>query len=411
LSDPTPLADRKSIGIRDDAFDVESQPFTQETRAIRVEWISDLAEIRRLRGPWLALSDRMQRRTVYSDHDWILAWYEHYALTDDTHFGTPMVGVAWQGEQLIGIAPLLIASASFAKVPVRRISFAGYNLQAGEFLTLDGRPEIQAAFIRSLAARTDWDLISVTGLQPDWPETSIMQETARQLGLRNEIDDDDRYAVADLSEGYQNYLMKCSGHFRQNLKRYARKIDKAGGWTLDRLDLHPSEAAVEEFIRRVIAIADTGWRVERSGIEAEKRHQPFYERIIRDFAPRGMVDLCILRIGDRDAAYCMGLLERGAFFHVLMGFDNKLRSLSPGAFMLQQRLRLMPEDAISGVLSHGDYEYKNHWVTAFVPQQKLVIFNGSLRARLSYILKYRLHPLLSGIRIPRVQGREKAKAS
>ena len=94
MSDPTPLADRKSIGIRDDAFDVESQPFTQETRAIRVEWISDLAEIRRLRGPWLALSDRMQRRTVYSDHDWILAWYEHYALTDDTHFGTPMVGVA-----------------------------------------------------------------------------------------------------------------------------------------------------------------------------------------------------------------------------------------------------------------------------------------------------------------------------
>jgi hypothetical protein len=79
--------------------------------------------------------------------------------------------------------------------------------------------------------------------------------------------------------------------------------------------------------------------------------------------------------------------------------------------MLQQRLRLMPEDAISGVLSHGDYEYKNHWVTAFVPQQKLVIFNGSLRARLSHILKYRLHPLLSGIRIPRVRGREKAKAS
>jgi CelD/BcsL family acetyltransferase involved in cellulose biosynthesis len=397
LSDRTPQANSISEEPRENAVGVVPDPLSEGSRAIRVEWITDWTEIRQLREPWLALSDRIQRRTVYSDHDWILAWYEHYAHTDDSDSGVPLVGVAWEGEQLVGVAPLLIAHASFAKVPVRRINFAGYNLQAGEFLALDGRPGIPAAFIQSLASRTDWDVISVTCLQPDWPEISTMQAVARERGLLSEIDADDRYAVADLREGYQSYLMKCSGHFRQNLKRYGRKIDKAGGWKLDRLDLRPSEAAVEEFIRRVIAIADTGWRVERSGIEIEKRHQPFYERIIRDFAPRGMVDLCILRIGDRDAAYCMGLLERNAFFHVLMGFDNELRSLSPGVIMLQERFRLMPEDSISRVLSHGDYDYKKHWVTAYVSQQKLVIFNANFRARLSHFSQYRLRAWLNRV--------------
>jgi hypothetical protein len=294
LSDCTPQADSISQQPRKDAVGAASDPFAEAVRSLTIVWITDLVEIRKLREPWLALSDQVQRRTAYSDHDWVLAWYDHYAHSEDTDSGTPLVGVSWDGEQLIGVAPLLIADGSFAKIPVRRISFAGFNLQAGEFLALDGRPEIQAAFIHSLASRTDWDVTLVTCLQPDWPETSIMQEVTRERGLLTEVDADDRYAVADLSEGYKSYLMKCSGHFRQNLKRYGRKIDKAGGWKLDRLDPQPSEAAVEEFIRRVIAIADTGWRAERSGIEVEKRHQPFYERVIRDFAPRGMVDLCIL---------------------------------------------------------------------------------------------------------------------
>jgi CelD/BcsL family acetyltransferase involved in cellulose biosynthesis len=96
----------------------------------------------------------------------------------------------------------------------------------------------------------------------------------------------------------------------------------------------------------------------------------------------------------------MGLLERGVFFHVLMGFDDQLRSLSPGVFMLQERFKLMPDDSISRVLSHGDYDYKKHWVTTYVTQQRLVIFNATFRARLGHFLHYRLRGWLS-----RVTGR------
>ncbi len=71
--------------------------------------------------------------------------------------------------------------------------------------------------------------------------------------------------------------------------------------------------------------------------------------------------------------------------------------------MLQQRFRLMPEESILRVLSHGDYDHEKHWVTVFVLQQKLVVFNGSFRARLSHFSKYRLQTVLTRIRGPRTQ--------
>lgn len=368
------------------------------TGSLRIEWHTDLREIRKLRDPWLALQARVAQRTVYCDHDWIVGWYECYAGTKYTDFGQPLVGAAWENDQLVGVAPLTSARSKFARVPVQSLGFAGFNLQAGEFLAPEDRPDIVAGLLASLTEKGNkWDLFSITGLQPDWPLTKALVEALRFLGLRAEMMEDDPFAIADFSAGYQPYIMARTGHFRQNLKRYGRKLTEAGGWSIEKLGSQPTAEQVKSFLQRLIAIADEGWRARQRGLQEEKNHQPFYVSILESFGPRGLLDVQIMKIGGQDAAYCLGLIERNTFFHVLMGFNDSFRNLSPGAFLLQEVFKDLTQRGIHSVLSHGDYDYKKHWASAFIPQTKLLVFNRSLKARLSYFAKFHLQKKLPWI--------------
>lgn len=375
---------------------------------MRVEWTTDLAEIRALRQPWLQLQERVQKRTVYCDHDWIVSWYESYCGTKYTGYGQALVGAAWQNGELVGVAPMITVRSRIARIPVREVLFAGFNLQAGELLMLDARPDIASEILRSGVRRGRWDVMTLTALQPEWEEFRLLRATAEELGLCSETTADDPYAAADLSDGYQPYIMKRSGHFRQNLKRYGRKIAAAGGWKLDRMSLTAGPEEVEGYVRRILAVAELGWRARQHGLTEERNHHPFFERVARAFGRRGMLDVTILTVGGKDAAYCVGLLERRRYYHVVMGFVEDLRDLSPSAFMLQEILKRLAEQGLSGVLSHGNYEYKRHWASEWVPQTRLLIFGRGWRSRLSHFAKFSLQPgvarLRSWVRRPDAAG-------
>jgi CelD/BcsL family acetyltransferase involved in cellulose biosynthesis len=377
---------------------MERRGETPGRNGLRIEWTTSLDEVRRLRQPWLELQERVSRRTVYCDHDWIVAWYEVYSGTKYTDGGEALVGAAWDGRDLVGVAPLIRTRSRVARIPVRELLFAGFNLQAGEFIALDDRPEIPSEFLRSLERHGGWDLACFSGLQPEWEDVRRLHESARALRMPCEVTEDGPYATADLRDGYRPYIMKRSGHFRQNLKRYARKIEAAGGWKLDRLDSRADADVIDGYRRRILAIAQDGWRAQQRGLEEELNHFPFYDRVMQAFGSRGMLDVTILKIGAQDAAYCVGLVERHHYYHVLMGFLEALRGLSPGAFMLQEILKGFPEQKIVGMLSHGDYDYKRHWASEFVPQTRLLVFDRGWRGRLGHFAKFQLQPWISRLR-------------
>ena len=378
------------------------RPVSLPSTALRVDWLTDVRDIKKLRDAWLSLSDRVGGRTVYCDYDWIIGWYECYTGTKYTYFGQPLLGAVWDKNRLVAVAPFTTARAAVAKVPVQFVTFAGFNLQAGEFLAEENQPGAIPALLSSLAAGGRWDVLSITALQPDWKLTRSLRESACKLNLRVEMVEDDPYAVVDLAAGYEPYLMARPSRFRTNLKRWGRKLTEAGGWRIDKLDARPSETQMQIFLERMFALANEGWRAQQRGLQEERNHQPLFVSILRDFAPRGMLDFQILQIDGTDAAYCVGLVERERYFHILQGFDDRLRNLSPGAFLLQEVLKDLAQRGIRSVMSHGDYNYKKHWASAFIPQSKLLIFNRSMRAKLSCFAKVHLQKRF--VRMQRVLG-------
>jgi hypothetical protein len=120
---------------------------------LRVEWLTDFDGIESFRDPWMELESRVDNRTVYVTHDYLMSWFQAYAYTTYTDFGAPLIGTIFDGSTLVGIAPLISSRSAMAGIPVRDLSLAGYNLNAGELLVLDDRPEIFEALVRTLADR------------------------------------------------------------------------------------------------------------------------------------------------------------------------------------------------------------------------------------------------------------------
>src|SRR3990170_714458 len=117
---------------------------------LRVEWIRGTGEIEKLRETWIALENEVRNRTLYSRYDYVIPWYHCYAGTKFAEFGEPLVGLAWEEDRLVGIAPLINSRASFAKIPVRHVACAGYNLAAGELLIRDGETGVIERFVDDL---------------------------------------------------------------------------------------------------------------------------------------------------------------------------------------------------------------------------------------------------------------------
>ena len=361
---------------------------------LRIEWVTRLEEVDRLREPWMRLQEEVQQRTVYSTFDYVLSWYHKYGGPASYQYGDPLVGLAWEGDKLVGIAPMADRNATFGKVPVRRIDFAGTNLQAGEFMVLGGRREVAARLIDSLLDRKGWDVLLVFGDATSEQDFEWMKKAAAQRKMNTANFGAQSYAVGDLSEGYEGYWKAQSQNFRRQQKRMARKMKEVKSWRMDRLNCAGGTAAEDEAFARLAEIAVKGWRAKQGGVENERRHHTFYREIVRRFAPRGMIDLSILSIDGRDAAFTLAILERHIYWQILVAYDESLEEFSPGTFLLQNVFRALPGEGIRRVVSHGGYEYKKRWASAIVPETSVCVFSRSLRAALSHLVKVRISPLL-----------------
>lgn len=370
----------------------------QVASSFRVEWLADLTRIEALRHDWMELESKVQDRTVYVTHDFVVSWYRGYAGTKYTNFGEPLVGAVWDGSTLVGVAPLIASRSTLGRVPVRRLDLAGYNIQAGEFLALDGRPDILTTIMCAVAGQADWDVLVLNNMQAGSERAHALQRAAEGRALTLEVTDDYSYAVADLRHGYEAYAMRRGSNFRKQARRHAKRIEQAESWRVDRLDCSKGPGAVSEYLDRMLSVADAGWRARERGLAEERNHHPFCSMVVQRFAERGMVDLSILTIEGRDAAFTLALVEHGVYFHVLIAFDEDMAAYSPGSFLLQEVFRILPTLDVNLVVSHGDYEYKRRWASDFVSQKRFFMFSRTLRGRSSRLAKFRLEKMWNGLR-------------
>lgn len=361
-------------------------PVTQLT-PLRIDWLRSPDRLESISAQWAALEAAVQHRTHLSSADFLTTWYRHYA---GEYGGAPLIGLAWRGARLVGVAPLAIRRGSVGRIPVTRVEFAPTDTPAGEFLVEDDHPEIVAALLESLVDTAKFDVVCLDGLDPASHQLLAIQNAATKHRLAIELTDH-AYAVADLRDGYHAYRSGLSGHYRRNLNNKAARIAAAGGATVGGIQLTQGLENVEDCIARMIAINEASYKLE--GQRLADNHREYLAELVRRFGPRGMLSLPILSIGGRDAAFILGVVERGCFYDITLAYDESFAKLSPGAFLMQKTMENLAAAGVHTVVSHGAHEYKKHWATAFVPQKRVFLFAPGVRAAATRLIRFSLAPI------------------
>lgn len=378
--------------------------------SLTIEWLRSPDQLESLAGPWRELEAAVNNRTHLSTFDFLAPWYRHYACS---YGGAPLVGLAWRGTQLVGVAPFAICRGSVGRIPVTRIEFAPSDVPAGEFLVEDHHPETIAAFIDSLVDSQKFDVIALDGFDPASDRLAALQNAAAKRRLAIEMTDD-AFAIADLRDGYERYRAGLSGQYRRKLNQKARWIADAGGATVGGVQLtrlrgfaasawqaEGARAALddnvmEECVARIIAITEASYKL--SGQRLGDDHRGFMLELVRRFGRRGMLSLPILSIGGQDAAFILGVVERGRFYDIALTYAESFSKLSPGVFLMQKTLEHLAGAGVHTVVSHGAHEYKKHWATEFVGQKRVFLFAPSLRGVATRFIRFSLEPLWRRLR-------------
>jgi CelD/BcsL family acetyltransferase involved in cellulose biosynthesis len=354
---------------------------------IDVRWSTGVDEIAALETPWRALEASAASATPLASCDYLLPWYTHYS----NRAGSPLVGSAWEGGQLVAVAPLVRRSARVGAVPVSCVQFAAAGAEAGEFLLAEGRPQLAGGLLDSLIASVRFHVARFNLLDPASPEFEELVRAAARAGMALESVPTS-YATVDLTGGYEAYQRRLSGKFRGNLRRRASAIEQAGPVRLEGVHLETGADAVEAAVDRMFAIADASWKARQGGPMAA-HHRGFYRDVARRFAARGQLDLAILNLAGQDRAYMMGVVDRGVYYDFTLSFDDAVRHLAPGVFLTQEVLRRLARRGIRTFVSHGVHDYKRHFASAIVPRRRAFLFARRPRAALSRALRFTLAPV------------------
>jgi CelD/BcsL family acetyltransferase involved in cellulose biosynthesis len=358
---------------------------------VTVEWLHDHVDLERHADEWRALEQSVNH-THLSSFDFIVPWYRHYA---GEYGGTPLTGLARRAGRLVGVAPFAVCHGRTGAAPVTRIELAPTDVPAGEFLTQGGDPEIISAFIDALVGRMPFDVISLDGLADGSEEMRAVQHAASRRHLSVECADR-AYAIADLSRGYDSYRAQLSGHFRRNLNQRARKMTAAGVPDVGGVQFSGGPSELEGCVSRIIAITEASYKLE--GGRLADCHRAFLSDVVARLSARGTLYLPILSIGGRDAAFILGVVERGVFYDITLAYAEAFEKFSPGSFLMQRTLEMLARAGIHTAVSHGAHDYKKHWATGFVPQKRMFLFHRSMRGRAARFIRFSLLPLWHRLR-------------
>lgn len=363
------------------------------TQDVRIEWTSCIKAIERLEPEWRILEATVKNRTVHSSFDWVFPWYRHFTGAGLAKYGQPLLGIAWQGDQLVGLAPLVRRESRFSRVMMRRVDFVGFNAETGEFLITDGQPSLVGAFMASLFESVKFDLVQLRGFQTNSREFVALEAAAKSRHFNIELSNY-YYPIVNLADGYDAYYKSRSNKFRRVLKRQTEKINNDfGGWEIERFTNLDGEQSLRHALSRVTSIYNSSWKA------VNEQHLPnhfiaFYSDISTRFAANTKLDLSILSIGSQDAAFFLAIEDAGVLYDVFVSYDQRFKALRPGEFLMKQLFPSIAERNCRTLVSHGAHQYKKVWSTDEIPRVRVFIFSRRIRALIGWALQFKIRPFL-----------------
>lgn len=346
--------------------------------------INSLEQLAPYRMAWNALLQRTCRATFFQTYDWLELYWRHFGEGQRLR----VLVVTSCGEP-IGIVPLCERVEHFRVGQLRVLTYPLDHW--GTWYGPIG-PNVAAAMLMAMRylrqSETDWDLLELRWTSTARCDRGRTQRAMRTVGFQPQRAAFQLASAIDLTGSWEDYWQSRTSKWRNNLLRTSRRLDGMGHVQFIRH--RPAPAAMGDgdpawgIYDACVHIASQSWQGRAA--DGTTLSSPRVKAFLRDAhaaaARLGMVDVNLLTVDGRPAAFAYNYHHDGRVQGLRTGFDPAASSAGAGSVILRDVIR----DSFSRGDTHYDlgigyHGYKTGFRTHTETSYRFTHYRAGLRAQ------------------------------
>lgn len=322
-----------SVGVEELEPAVHNAPVQRQattagaTRSLTVS----LRPIAELQADWAALLAQARTCNVFNSWEFLATWWEHFRRDRESK-----IFVVYEGPTPIAIVPLCLQTRRGRLGRWSVLRNIGYgdvvNPDFLDAMVVPGREEdVADAIAPMLLSDSRWQFIELGELDPEGSMCRIARRWEAAFGLSLRIDPRSTCPFIALPESFEAFLAARNSHFRQQLRRYRRVIERelAVEWKRVGVDI-----SVDDGIAALTLLHQERMEAtERGGNFKKSDYQAFHRELASRLAQSGALFFWVLYSHGEPIATHYGFLHGTTYYGYQMGFTHRHQRFSPGHYM------------------------------------------------------------------------------
>lgn len=335
----------------------------------RIEEVSTLSALKRYYDDWNALLSSSVTADFFHTYEWVTTWIESFWGERPLSFL-----FIWQENKLVSIAPFLNDEKGDLGCPRSLVTPINGEAKRTSII-FSGRLEIILKSIFEYLKKTRKAVrVSLKKAQKDSLLISTLAKIAKDHRLSTTMIEKSSSPLLRISQSWNSYLSSKSRHFRHELNRKSRLLEKAGKaeWVVITTQDH-----VQMAMENLFSIEKNSWKHQQGrSLVARPVVGRFYEEFARRSAEKGWLRMHFLFLNSRPIAYIYGLVFKNEYFALKTSYDEGYKPLSPGIVLFGHALRDAFEHRFSAFDFLGEESrWKNQYANDMRRHVDLCVFS------------------------------------
>jgi CelD/BcsL family acetyltransferase involved in cellulose biosynthesis len=321
---------------------------------IEVEIVDDLPKLQSLRTSWNSLLRRSWNQSIFLTWEWIETWWHCYSAGFDL-----AVIVVRQGDQVLGIAPLVVRKAS------RRLEFVGQNKAYGEYLDFlvpqDLEDSIVPAICQTIVRLGElgkWRGIHFATMLEESPNLKLISMELTKAGIELQRSPARVSPHAQLPATWEDYLALKGSSFSRRVRYNERRLARFGEVAIE----SPRDGReIDEFFDDLVKLHVRRWRVD-----IDEQFFGFHRKIARIFYELNWLLLARLRVGSTVVALKYDFIFDNKIWGYQGGWLPEFKDREVGNVLIAEILKQAIQDRRREYdFLEGEAWYKSRWSTSY----------------------------------------------
>ena len=349
--------------------------------------ITSRSELPPIADAWDRLYGEQEDRSPFLH--WI--WFDTFWAEMDTGGSEVTLLTAWDGDILVGVAPIMIKSVAFPGIRcdvVRGLENVHSELYQW-LLSSDTTLAFQTAqlFIEKIKTLSSgFHIVTWGNMLNDHPVSRIICRALEDAGYRITLRRRRLAPVIDLS-GNTDFISSLSSSFRSRLKNRWNRLEKMGKILFETVS---EPVDLKARLDEAWNLEAASWKGSLKTSVAQNAHlKNFYNQLAVRLSPMNKMMLFLLRCDNTLIAFDYCLLDHGMIHLLKLSFDDTYARTSPN-YLLNWKIA---EWAIGKGFSHFHLggkpdEWKLHWTNNTADFVTLFAFSPGTAGQLIYWIRF-----------------------